>query len=75
MPQPHMTRILLIFPTDPHKHHKHDGNDECGAKEEAQVPEWKQKALASGNNDPTAAPFGGNWASESIVDASNKMEE
>jgi hypothetical protein len=41
------------------------------------VPEWKKQALASGNNDPTAAPFGGNWTTESIVDATTtkKMEE
>jgi hypothetical protein len=40
------------------------------------VPEWKKQALASGNNDATAAPFGGNWTSESSVDATTKkMEE
>jgi hypothetical protein len=69
----------FIIPTDPHKLHKHGHDDDCGKKKEddEEVPEWKRKALASGNNDPTAAPFGGNWTSESIVDASTvtKMEE
>jgi hypothetical protein len=61
----------FVVPTDPHKFHKHERDDDSSKKkEDEEVPDWKKKALASGNNDPTAAPFGGNWTSESIVDAS-----
>jgi hypothetical protein len=71
----------FIHSDEHHKHeHKHGHDDHCcgGKNEEADdTPEWKKQALASGNSDPTAAPFGGNWTSESNVDASaaEKMEE
>jgi hypothetical protein len=52
-----------------HDHdHKHDHHDD--------MPAWKKKALEAGAADPTAAPFGGNWNTESMVDAQkDKMKE
>ena len=47
---------------------------------DVEIPEWKKKALAAGNNDAQAAPFGmTNWSNEASVSAtadsaSNKQE-
>jgi hypothetical protein len=51
---------------DEHKHehkHKHD-HDHDSKKDD--VPEWKKAAMDS---DPSAAPFGGNWNTESSANA------
>jgi hypothetical protein len=48
--------------------HKHDHSDT--------MPAWKKKALETGNNDPSEAPFGGDWNSETIRNLNeDKMEE
>jgi hypothetical protein len=51
-----------------HKHHDHVDHDE--------MPAWKKKALESGSSDPSQAPFGGDWNSETIRNLNeDKMEE
>jgi hypothetical protein len=55
-----------------HEHKHHDHEDEHQADD---VPAWKKKALEA---DPSSAPFGGSWNTESNTSASkesNKMEE
>ena len=40
------------------------------------MPAWKKKALESGDNDTSVAPFGGDWNSETIRNLNeDKMEE
>jgi hypothetical protein len=55
---------------DHHQHeHHHDGGDDAmhpPHDTSDDVPDWKKKALSA---DPSAAPFGGNWHSESNVSA------
>lgn len=58
-----------------HKHHHDETPTATAAKEEEDIPAWKKAALSS---DPSAAPFGGNWHSESNVsaaDSAKPMEE
>jgi hypothetical protein len=55
-----------------HHEHKHHHDDEApAAKEEEDLPAWKKAALSS---DPSAAPFGGNWHSESNVSAADSAK-
>ena len=61
-----------------HEHHAH-GHDhsEKTKTEDDDMPAWKKRALEAGN-DPSAAPFGGNWHAESSLSAkgdNTKMEE
>ena len=40
------------------------------------MPAWKKKALEAGNSDPMAAPFGGDWTTESSLAATeDTMQE
>lgn len=56
---------------DKEQHHSHEHH----ATEE-DMPAWKKKAIESGASDPTVAPFGGNWNSETEISAKDdKMEE
>jgi hypothetical protein len=51
-----------------HKHHHDEAHSTAtAASKEEDIPAWKKAALSS---DPSAAPFGGNWHSESNVSAS-----
>jgi len=51
-----------------HNHeHKHDRKDD-------DMPEWKQKAMAAGASDPSMAPFGGSWNSESSTSAEDESK-
>ena len=53
-----------------HKEHDHKKHDHHG---HAEVPAWKKKAMES---DPTEAPFGGSWNTESNINAKHdKMQE
>jgi hypothetical protein len=47
-----------------HHHHEHDHHDD--------VPAWKKAALTA---DPSAAPFGGNWHSESNISAKDEASK
>ena len=60
-----------------HKHHEHSNEHDHSNKKEDDMPAWKKRAIESGASDPHAAPFGGDWGSESNVSAkdSDKMEE
>jgi hypothetical protein len=61
-----------------HEHHEKKSHDQEHKHEhdDDDIPAWKKKALEAGAGDPMAAPFGGNWNSESMVDAQkDKMEE
>ena len=70
-------------PEHEHDHHEHDHEHEHHehkhdhAKEAEEIPAWKRRALESGTAvDPMAAPFGGDWKSESMANATeDKMEE
>ena len=64
-----------------HKHHAHSENCEHDHKEHDHhtehdhhhdVPAWKKAALSA---DPTAAPFGGNWHSESNISAKDESDK
>jgi hypothetical protein len=59
-----------------HDHHEHKHHDHDHKEEKDEMPAWKKKALEQGvGSDPSAAPFGGNWTMESMVDAEkDKME-
>ena len=66
--------LVFVMSTDEECHdhgHKHGHDDKKTADD---MPAWKKKALESGA-DPTAAPFGGDWKTESSMAASDKMEE
>jgi hypothetical protein len=74
-----------LIAQDHHKHdheHKPDHKQEAGHKHdhdhhhEDDIPAWKKKALETGNSDPTAAPFGGDWTTEASIAATDEtMEE
>lgn len=55
-------------------HHDHGHHHEHEHPKHEEAPAWKKKAMEKGN-DPHAAPFGGEWHSESNVSASDKMDE
>jgi hypothetical protein len=86
-----LVQVILFSTTLPGNHdhghdHEHKHSDHHEKKEhehattatEEEVPAWKKQALEAGN-DPMAAPFGGNWNTESSLSASDsgvkKMEE
>ena len=53
----------------------HDHGHKHGHEKADDMPAWKKKALESGA-DPMAAPFGGDWKTESSLSAAkDKMEE
>ena len=57
------------------EHHDHS-HGHSSDKMDEDIPAWKKRAMESGNNDPMAAPFGGNWNTESSLSASDdKMKE
>ena len=64
-----------------HKHDHHDHEHQHGHSQENEeggdIPAWKKRALESGDSDPMAAPFGGNWSMESSLNAKDgaPMEE
>merc|ERR1712021_228784 len=60
-----------------HDHgHDHDGKGEShDHSKEKSMPVWKKRALESAA-DPNAAPFGGDWNTESSTSATaDKMEQ
>jgi hypothetical protein len=70
IPSDNCLLFLYVDANEGHDHgHKH------GHKHEDEMPAWKKKAMESGAPDPNAAPFGGNWKTESSISASEKMEE
>mmetsp|Transcript_24355 Transcript_24355/g.45053 ORF Transcript_24355/g.45053 Transcript_24355/m.45053 type:complete len:461 (-) Transcript_24355:34-1416(-) len=52
-----------------HGGHSHEHEHAHHHSSEDDIPAWKKKAMESGANDPTAAPFGGSWNTEASVDA------
>lgn len=56
---------------DTHHDHQHSTQKEAATDNDA-IPEWKKKALES---DPMAAPFGGDWSSESMLDATKSSAD
>eukprot|EP01082_Thalassiosira_pseudonana_P002709 g3172.t1 g3172 contig12:1559901-1560857(-) len=52
-----------------HEHkHEHAHQHHHDHKKDEEVPAWKKRAMEDGN-DPSAAPFGGSWNTESSMDA------
>lgn len=56
--------------SDEHDHKEHHEH-EHGHDHHDDIPAWKKAALGA---DPTAAPFGGNWQTESNVSATDEMK-
>lgn len=58
-----------------HEHHGHSHNEHSEKEKEVDdVPAWKRRALETGNIDPMAAPFGGNWTAEASLSATGDKD-
>lgn len=57
-----------------HHHHEHGHGhaEKTDHEHHDDIPAWKKAALSA---DPTAAPFGGNWQTESNISATEEMKK
>ena len=60
-----------------HQEHSHEhGHKHAHDETKDEMPAWKKKALEGGASDHMAAPFGGEWTTESNLSAKDhKMED
>ena len=57
---------------DHKEHHHHEHGHAEKTEHHDDIPAWKKVALSA---DPTAAPFGGNWQTESNISATEEMKK